>query len=353
MKRFILTSLCTLGLSLLGAFGINQNNSDNELYSVSNTSNVNQDIADGEEQRNLPADNITLVADNATEDKVDSSKEVTTQQNSITETANTKEMVSDSNDSIKKVNLSTSNSGNNVVSILQKNGYTNSTSCNIKNIAGLKEFLASLKKNVSANCNINKPTQAVKPTKAPTVKPTQAVKPTQTPTAKPTQAVKHTQAPTAKPTQAPTSKPTQAPTSKPTPTVKPFTSTGTTGISNYADQVLQLVNQERAKAGLSSLTTNTTLSAAANKRAKETAQSFSHTRPDGTSFSTVLQEYSISYRAAGENIAYGQRTPQEIVTGWMNSPGHRANILNTNFNKLGIGVYQSNGVIYWSQLFTN
>lgn len=125
------------------------------------------------------------------------------------------------------------------------------------------------------------------------------------------------------------------------------------GLSSYANQVLQLVNQERAKAGLSALTTNSTLTAAANKRAQETKQSFSHTRPNGTSFSSVLKEYNISYRTAGENIAYGQRTPNEVVNGWMNSPGHRANILNADFNKIGIGVYESNGTIYWSQLFTN
>ncbi len=137
------------------------------------------------------------------------------------------------------------------------------------------------------------------------------------------------------------------------------TNTGSTpasnsGISSYADQVLQLVNAERAKGGLSPLSTTSALSSAANKRAEETVQSFSHTRPNGTSFSTVLAEYGISYRASGENIAYGQRSPQEVVTGWMNSPGHRANIMNSSFNKIGIGVYQSsNGTIYWSQLFTN
>ena len=113
------------------------------------------------------------------------------------------------------------------------------------------------------------------------------------------------------------------------------------------------MNQERAKAGLSALTTHSALTNAANKRAKETQQSFSHTRPNGTNFNTVLKEFNISYRAAGENIAYGQKTPQEVVTGWMNSPGHRANILKADFGKIGIGVYKSNGVIYWSQLFTN
>jgi uncharacterized protein YkwD len=141
---------------------------------------------------------------------------------------------------------------------------------------------------------------------------------------------------------------------KPTPTPDDNTDTqNNSGLSSYANQVLQLVNQERAKAGLSALTTNSTLTAAANKRAQETKQSFSHTRPNGTSFSTVLKEYNISYRTAGENIAYGQRTPSEVVNGWMNSSGHRANILNANFNKIGIGVYEANGTIYWSQLFTN
>ena len=124
-------------------------------------------------------------------------------------------------------------------------------------------------------------------------------------------------------------------------------------LEGYADEVLRLVNQERAKAGLSSLTTNPTLIAAANKRAQESRQSFSHTRPNGTSFSTALDEYGVAYRTSGENIAYGQRTPQEVVSGWMNSPGHRANILNPNFNKIGIGVYQHGGTIYWAQLFTN
>ena len=149
----------------------------------------------------------------------------------------------------------------------------------------------------------------------------------------------------------PTTKP--APTTAPVPTTKPSTSTNTSGISNYANQVLQLVNQERANAGLSALTTNATITSAANKRAQETAQSFSHTRPNGSSFSTVLKEYGVPFRAAGENIAYGQKTPQEVVTGWMNSPGHRANILKSSFGKIGIGVYQTNGVIYWTQVFTD
>ena len=123
--------------------------------------------------------------------------------------------------------------------------------------------------------------------------------------------------------------------------------------SSYEDQVLQLVNKERAKAGLSSLTTSKSLSSAANKRAVEIVKSFSHTRPNGTSFSTVFDEYGINIMSGGENIAYGQKTPEEVVNAWMNSSGHRANILNSKFNKLGVGVHRENGTIYWTQLFTN
>lgn len=125
-------------------------------------------------------------------------------------------------------------------------------------------------------------------------------------------------------------------------------------LQKLTDEVLKLVNEERAKAGLSALTTNTTLQKAANKRAEEIVSSFSHTRPDGKSTFTVLDEYKISYRAAGENIAYGQSTASEVMNGWMNSSGHRANILGSQFGKVGIGIYKaSNGVYYWTQLFTD
>lgn len=122
--------------------------------------------------------------------------------------------------------------------------------------------------------------------------------------------------------------------------------------NSYASEVITLVNAERAKYNLAPLTTEKNLSAAALTRAKEIVQSFSHTRPDGTSFSTVLKEHGISYRISGENIAWGQRTPQEVVRGWMNSPGHRANILNERFTSIGVGYHIENGRTYWTQLFT-
>ncbi len=121
---------------------------------------------------------------------------------------------------------------------------------------------------------------------------------------------------------------------------------------SYTAQVVKLVNAERAKEGLSPLTVDTNVQAAAQVRAVEIQTSFSHTRPNGSSFSTALKEQNVSYRSAGENIAWGQRSPQEVVTAWMNSAGHRANIMNANFTKIGVGYHQNaNGTKYWSQLF--
>lgn len=122
---------------------------------------------------------------------------------------------------------------------------------------------------------------------------------------------------------------------------------------SFAMQVINLVNQERAKEGLPALTFDAGIEKAALVRAKETEKSFSHTRPDGRGFSTALTEAGVTFREAGENIAYGQKTPQQVMEGWMNSPGHRANIMNKNYTKIGVGYYQnSNGVNYWTQLFT-
>lgn len=121
--------------------------------------------------------------------------------------------------------------------------------------------------------------------------------------------------------------------------------------SSYQAEVTRLVNIERAKEGLPALTVNYTVQQAAQKRAEETKKSFSHTRPNGTSCFTVLGEFGVKYSAAGENIAYGQRTPAEVVNAWMNSAGHRKNIMSSTFTQIGVGCYESNGTIYWSQLF--
>lgn len=127
---------------------------------------------------------------------------------------------------------------------------------------------------------------------------------------------------------------------------------GNTNLS-YAEQVVKLVNAERAKNGLSPLTLDYSIESAALVRAKEIQNSFSHTRPDGRNFSSALKEQGVSYIGSGENIAWGQHSPEEVMKGWMNSPGHRANILNSRFTKIGVGHFQnSKGTNYWTQLFT-
>lgn len=124
------------------------------------------------------------------------------------------------------------------------------------------------------------------------------------------------------------------------------------GVQEAAAAVASLVNAARRDAGLSELELDADLCAAAQARAQEIAQSFSHTRPDGSSCFTILEEFGISYRAAGENIAMGQRTPEEVMDGWMNSSGHRANILNGTFTSIGVGYYVDGaGAAHWVQIF--
>lgn len=136
-------------------------------------------------------------------------------------------------------------------------------------------------------------------------------------------------------------------------TEAPDSSTPETDASelSLAEQVVALVNKERAAAGLNPLTINESAMSAALVRAKEIRQSFSHTRPNGSSFSTALKEQGVSYRGSGENIAYGQRSPEEVMKAWMNSSGHRANILNAKYTSIGVGCYEQNGTLYWAQLF--
>lgn len=123
--------------------------------------------------------------------------------------------------------------------------------------------------------------------------------------------------------------------------------------SSYAERVLKLVNKERAKAGRKALKLDALLNRTAMVRAKEITKVFSHDRPNGSSCFSILKEIGISYRAAGENIAAGQQTPEEVVNSWMNSDGHRANILSADFEKLGVGYVETDGVYkhYWVQLF--
>ncbi len=205
------------------------------------------------------------------------------------------------------------------------------------------------------------------PTQAPTPEPTQAPtpEPTATPTPEPTQAPtpEPTAVPTPEPTQAPTPEPTQAPTPEPTavptpePTAVPTPEPTQAPVVDHATEVLNLVNQLRAEVGVVPLSLDSTLCQAANTRAVEISQDncFSHTRPNGTSCFTVLDDYGISYMATGENIAAGYATPADVVAGWKNSEGHYANMINASYTKLGVGFYNSgNGYgTHWTQLFTD
>ncbi len=122
-------------------------------------------------------------------------------------------------------------------------------------------------------------------------------------------------------------------------------------IAEYAEQVAVLVNKERSAYGLQPVKVSPKLSEAANIRAGELKENFSHTRPNGTSCFTAMSELEIQYRAAAENIAYGQKNPESVMNAWMNSSGHRANILNEKMEYIGVGVVYRDGVYYWSQFF--
>ena len=119
-------------------------------------------------------------------------------------------------------------------------------------------------------------------------------------------------------------------------------------------EVFRLTNIERVNAGLLPFGESELLTQAADVRAHEIIIRLAedHTRPDGREFYTVLGENGVEYRTAGENLASGQMSAAEVVQGWMDSPGHRRNILNPDFGRLGVGVtMNSEGRIYWSQLF--
>ena len=119
-----------------------------------------------------------------------------------------------------------------------------------------------------------------------------------------------------------------------------------------ADRVIELVNQERTSRGLQPLLKHDGLMVAAAARAKELSQRYSHTRPNGSECFTILWHLGIDYGYAGENIAMGQRTPEIVMNDWMNSSGHRANILNENYDCIGVGYTMVDGYPYWVQLFT-
>ncbi|MCH5278429.1 MAG: hypothetical protein J1E60_01420 [Christensenellaceae bacterium] len=118
-------------------------------------------------------------------------------------------------------------------------------------------------------------------------------------------------------------------------------------------EVLRLTNHQRFLNGAQPLTAYSVLQNMADVRAEELTRSYSHTRPDGTSCFTVFAQFGVSYSFVAENIAAGYPTPSAVVTGWMNSTGHRENILNPDLVHLGVGMKTANDYYghYWVQLF--
>ena len=122
-------------------------------------------------------------------------------------------------------------------------------------------------------------------------------------------------------------------------------------VSAFESEVVRLVNEQRVQNGLKPLTENWELSRVARYKSQDMVDNryFSHTSLTyGTPFQ-MIKAFGLSFRTAGENIAYGQRTPQAVVNAWMNSSGHRANILNASYTQIGVG-YVANGH-YWTQMF--
>ena len=122
-------------------------------------------------------------------------------------------------------------------------------------------------------------------------------------------------------------------------------------VANYENEVVRLVNEARAQNGLNPLTHDWELSRVARYKSQDMRDNkyFSHTSPVYGSPFQMMKNFGISYRSAGENIAYGQRTPQAVVNAWMNSSGHRANILNASFTHIGVGYVKDGN--YWTQMF--
>ena len=122
-------------------------------------------------------------------------------------------------------------------------------------------------------------------------------------------------------------------------------------VLQYESEVIRLVNEIRVQNGLKALTTNWELSRVARYKSEDMVKNryFSHNSPTyGTPFQ-MMRSFGLSYQTAGENIAYGQRTPAAVVDAWMNSSGHRANILNSSYTQIGVGYCASGN--YWTQMF--
>ncbi|MFJ7975418.1 CAP domain-containing protein [Peribacillus sp. JNUCC 23] len=215
----------------------------------------------------------------------------------------------------------------------------------------LDQYLA--KYNIPVNYKVSIQNQYGAITKQNTAKPAAPVQqPTQAPAKQPVQtpAEKPVKEPSKQPVQTPTA-PTQ--TQTPPPASKP-TNSGTptsSSVSQFEKEVVELTNAERAKSGLKALTLDTELSKVARAKSQDMKDRnyFDHTSPTYGSPFDMMKQFGINYSSAGENIAQGQTTPQQVVQAWMNSEGHRANILKASYTHIGVGYVQSGN--YWTQMF--
>ena len=205
------------------------------------------------------------------------------------------------------------------------------------------------------------PTASPGATTAPSVSPRASASPTPTVTATATPTLSPTATPTVTPTATPTPSPTETPTETPSATPVPTrTPSGTTFyvqtgageqtvVGNVktadAEEMFQIINSERAKAGSNALTYDYEMVDAAQQRAAEITVVWSHTRPNG------LAWYFVSDRANGENLAYGQSNATSAMADLMASPDHKDNILNNNYTRVAIGCFEIGGKYYWVQLF--
>lgn len=156
------------------------------------------------------------------------------------------------------------------------------------------------------------------------------------------------------PESKPEPKPQPDPEPKPEPKSEPKPMAPTSSSRAYEKEVIRLVNVEREKVDLKPLTENSSLSTVARYKSQDMINNsyFAHNSPTYGSPFDMMKHFGISYRTAGENIAAGQRTPESVVTAWMNSPGHKANILHKSFTQIGVGfIKDKNGYSYWTQMF--
>jgi uncharacterized YkwD family protein len=138
------------------------------------------------------------------------------------------------------------------------------------------------------------------------------------------------------------------------PAKQPQKKAQTSDASGFVKQVVDLTNQERKKNGLGALKTDGELSNVAEMKSEDMKDKdyFSHTSPTYGSPFEMMQNFGVDYSSAAENIAVGQESPQSVVNAWMNSPGHRKNILNGQLTHIGVGIAKDNSQgIYWTQMF--